>query len=222
MDISKQKEAVGEFAANLVKDEDIIGMGTGSTVAFFAKALGQRIKNGENFHAIPTSYQSIGLCNENNIKITSLNEHIPEKAFDGADEVNNNNQLIKGRGGAMTQEKIIDYNAREFYVLIDQDKIVDVLGKKFPVPIEVIPLAIKTVMNTLLKIGKPKIREAKYKDGPIITDNGNFIVDLKIIVNNPIELENKLNNIPGVVENGIFTKECKIIYPINNDVINIR
>lgn len=215
------KKKVGDYASTIVKDGQIIGMGTGSTVAWFAKALKIRIDNGEEFNAIPTSYQAIRLCKDNNIPLTSLDEHDPDVAFDGADEVDPNNYLIKGRGGAHVQEKIVDYAAKDFYVLVDKTKIVNTLGTSFSVPIEIVPVGLGTIMRTLQKIGNPVLREAIAKDGPVISDNGNFIVDLKTRVEDPCTLEQKLNNIPGVVGNGIFTRPCKIIIAYD-DIIDVR
>lgn len=222
MNNDNQKKAIGRYASEIVKDGQVLGMGTGSTVTYFAKYLGERIKNGEEFYAVPTSYQSINLCQENRIKITTLDENIPEMAFDGADEVDKSNFLIKGRGGAMLQEKIVDYCSKEFYVMIDKSKLVDTLGTRSPVPVEVMPKAIRPVMNTLSVYGAPSIRPAVKKDGPIISDNGNFIVDLKMRLVDPIKIESELNNIPGIVENGIFTKKCKVLVAINDDVIDIK
>ncbi|MHC1598780.1 MAG: ribose-5-phosphate isomerase RpiA [Candidatus Methanofastidiosia archaeon] len=221
MNTVQQKQKVAEYAANLTKEGQVIGLGTGSTIALYAKALRKRIEQGEEFYAIPTSYQSYNLCIENNLRITNLSEHLPEVAFDGADEVNPHNHLIKGRGGALTQEKIVDYAAKEFYVLIDKSKLVVTLGTNFALPIEIIPMSLPAVMNELEKIGKPILREAKAKDGPVISDNGNFIIDLKIMINDPITLEQKLNNVPGVVENGIFTRPCKIIITHDN-IIDVK
>jgi ribose 5-phosphate isomerase A len=221
MDKEKQKEEIGKYAADLLHDGEVIGLGTGSTIKYMAMALGKRIKAGEEFFAVPTSFQSIQLCIDNNIKIVSLHEYLPEKSFDGADEVDSNKKLIKGRGGALTQEKIIDYSTKDFFVLIDEGKFVAQLGSKFPIPIEVIPLAHSAVMRRLVEIGNPILREAKAKDGQVITDNGNFIVDLWMKVENPEELERELNNIPGVVENGIFTRDCNII-SMKNDVIDVK
>ncbi|HPR41124.1 MAG TPA: ribose-5-phosphate isomerase RpiA [Candidatus Methanofastidiosa archaeon] len=217
----KEKRMVGVYASKFVKDGQVIGLGTGSTVAYFAEALGERILNGESFLAVPTSYQSIDLCKKYGITLTTLDEHRPECAFDGADEVDKSNNLIKGRGGAMTQEKIVDYYSNEFFVLVDKSKLVKILGSNFPLPIEVIPKAIKPVIDKLSEMGSPMVRPAINKDGPVITDNGNFIVDLKTIIKNPKEMEININNIPGVVENGIFTRKCKIIVPNDNDIIDV-
>lgn len=215
------KKKVGEYASSYVKDGQIIGMGTGSTVAWFAKALKTRIDAGEEFKAIPTSYQAIQLCKNNGIPITSLEDYDPDIAFDGADEVDTNKCLIKGRGGAHLQEKIVDYAAKEFYVLVDKTKIVDILGTSFAIPIEILPMGIGTTIRTLSKIGTPILREAQAKDGPVVTDNGNFIVDLKTKVKDPYEMESLLNNIPGALGNGIFTRDCKVIIAYD-DVIDVK
>jgi ribose 5-phosphate isomerase A len=221
MNQAELKEKVGSYASNLVKDGQIVGMGTGSTVAMFAKALKKRRENGEEFLAIPTSYQAIRLCKENSIPMTTLDEHDPDVAFDGADEVDPNKCLIKGRGGAHVQEKIVDYAAKEFYVLVDKTKIVEYLGTTFPIPIEVVPMGLGSVTRTLEKLGTPQLREAIAKDGPVISDNGNLIIDLKTKVTDPYEMESLLNNIPGVVGNGIFTRPCKAIIAYD-DVIDVK
>jgi len=220
MDAMTQKKIVGQKAADMTKDGQIIGLGTGSTVTWYAKALKERIENGDEFYAVPTSFQSLELCVQNGIKTTTLQEHMPEIAFDGADEVDANNCLIKGRGGALTQEKIIDYYAKEFYVLVDQSKMVDILGTSFKTPVEVIPMGLAPAQKELAKFGTPHLRQAQAKDGPVVTDNGNFIVDVEMKIDDPASYEASINNIPGVIENGIFTRDCKIIIP-NNDVIDI-
>ena len=205
------KKLVGKYAADLVKDGDVIGLGTGSTTLEFIKSLGERIKKeGIEVYGIPTSFQSKILGIENKINIVSIDQYMPEKSFDGADEVDPNNFLIKGRGAALLQEKIIDYSAKEFYVLVDESKLVKRLGEKAKIPIEVIPSAWKIVSEKLKDLS-PELRMAVKKDGPVITDNGNFIIDLKFSVEDPEEKEKELNNIPGVIENGIFTRKCKVL-----------
>ncbi|MCK4246908.1 MAG: ribose 5-phosphate isomerase A [Methanomicrobia archaeon] len=205
------KKLVGKYAADLVKDGDVIGLGTGSTTLEFINSLGERIKKEEiEVYGVPTSFQSKILGIENNITIVSIDQYPPEKAFDGADEVDPHNFLIKGRGAAILQEKIIDYASKEFYVLIDESKLVKNLGEKAKIPIEVLPHAWKIVSEKLKDLN-PELRMAVHKDGPVITDNGNFIIDLTFLVDNPEEKEKELNNIPGVVENGIFTQKCVVL-----------
>ena len=204
MDILKDK--VGKQAADLIKDGQIVGLGTGSTTHYFIKYLGERVKEEElNILGIPTSYQSLIIAREAGINTTTLDEYDIDIAVDGADEVNPNLDLIKGGGAAHTLEKLVDSSAKEFVVIVDESKYVDELGA-FPVPLEIIPDALRIVKDTLMEMGgKPELRMGIQKDGPVITDNGNFILDTKFdTINNPKKLEKELNNIPGVLENGIF------------------
>jgi ribose 5-phosphate isomerase A len=200
------KKIVGYEAVESVKDGYVVGLGTGSTTHYFIEKLADKIKNEElEVLGIPTSYQSFFLASDLGIPLTTLEEHDVDLAVDGADEVDPLLNLIKGGGAAHTMEKIIDQSANKFIVIIDDSKIVDVLGK-FPVPVEVIPPALRIVKEKLVNMGgQPDLRMAERKDGPVITDNGNFIVDVKFdSINEPEKLEVMLNSIPGVVENGVF------------------
>jgi len=200
------KKIVGYAAAELVNNGDVVGLGTGSTTHFFIEKLGQRIKEEDiDILGIPTSYQSFLLAKDSGIRITTLEENNINIAVDGADEVDKDLNLIKGGGAAHTIEKIVDSAADRFVVIVDDTKIVENLGK-FPVPLEVIPEARRTVSSHVMEYGGvPTLRMAEKKDGPVITDNGNFVVDVKFdIVEDPAYLEKELNSIPGVVENGIF------------------
>jgi ribose 5-phosphate isomerase A len=201
------KRRVGYEAAKLVKDGDVVGLGTGSTTHYFIEKLGIRIKNEDiTILGVPTSYQSFFLGRDSGIQITTLEEHDVDIAVDGADEVDPNLNLIKGGGAAHTLEKIVDESAKKFVVIVDGSKIVSELGN-FPVPVEVIPQATRTVKNHLIDMGGvPQLRMAQRKDGPVVTDNGNFIYDVKFTIKNPKKLEIELNTIPGVVENGIFSQ----------------
>ena len=201
------KKRVGYEAAKLVNDGDVVGLGTGSTTHYFIEKLGLRIKNEDiTILGIPTSYQSFFLGRDSGIQITTLEEHDVDIAVDGADEVDPKLNLIKGGGAAHTLEKIVDESAKKFVVIVDGSKIVTELGR-FPVPVEVIPQATRTVKEHLLNMGGiPQLRMAERKDGPVVTDNGNFIYDVKFTIKNPKKLEIELNTIPGVVENGIFSQ----------------
>ena len=205
--ITEIKRKVGYLAAEQIKDGDVVGLGTGSTTHFFIEKLGKRIKDEElKILGIPTSYQSFFLAKDANIQITTLEEYDVDTAVDGADEVDPEFNLIKGGGAAHTLEKIVDSSATKFVVIVDGSKMVNKLGN-FPVPVEVIPQASRPVRNHLMKLGgAPTMRMAERKDGPVVTDNGNFIYDVKFTVNDPKALESELNSIPGVVENGIFTE----------------
>lgn len=204
--ITEIKRKVGYLAAEQIKDGDVVGLGTGSTTHFFIEKLGKRIVDEElKILGIPTSYQSFFLAKDARIQITTLEEHDVDIAVDGADEVDPKFNLIKGGGAAHTLEKIVDSSASKFVVIVDGSKMVDKLGN-FPVPVEVIPQASRTVRDQLIKMGgSPNMRMAERKDGPVVTDNGNFIYDVKFSVDNPKLLEVELNALPGVVENGIFT-----------------
>ena len=214
-DVENAKFMVAKEAANLIKDGMIVGLGSGSTANLFIRELGRRVVEEElSIFGIPTSFESRMLAIQYGIPLVSLDEYGEiDIAVDGADEVDKESLcLIKGGGGCHTREKIIDYCAKEFVVMVDENKIVDSLGDKTPVPLEVLPFACSTVINELLKRNAaPSIRMAYRKMGPVITDNRNMIIDVFIDLKNPEETEKELNTIPGVVENGIFTKVDKVL-----------
>jgi ribose 5-phosphate isomerase A len=203
------KQQVGKAAADLVKSGMIVGLGTGSTTAFMIQYVGERLQKGDlqNIQGIPTSFQSSVLAKQYGIPLTTLDavDRI-DIAIDGADEVDPHKNLIKGGGAAHTQEKIIDYLADQFVVVVDSGKLVDRLGSTFAVPVEVLPMAMTPVMRAIEKLGgKPTLRMGVKKAGPVITDQGNMVIDVKFDkIEQPAELEKTLNNIPGVLENGLF------------------
>lgn len=203
------KKAVGRTAGDRVQSDTIVGLGTGSTTVFAIQHLGERLKRGElkNIVGVPTSFQSENLARECGIPVTTLNavDRI-DLAIDGADEVDPQKNLIKGGGAAHTQEKLVDSFADYFIVVVDSSKLVEKLGTTFLLPVEVIPKAMKPVMLHLEKLGgKPEVRTAVKKDGPIITDQGNFVLDVKFdSIDDPETLEKTINNIPGVLNNGLF------------------
>jgi ribose 5-phosphate isomerase A len=211
------KKQVGEAAAARVQSGSIVGLGTGSTTAFAIQALGDRLKSGDlkDIKGISTSFQAIVLAKEYGIPLTTLDEvdHI-DIAIDGADEVDPQKNLIKGGGAAHTQEKIVDAFADQFIVVVDSGKLVDKLGTTFLLPVEVIPMAMSPVMKAIVALGgKPQLRMGVKKAGPVITDQGNFVIDVKFDagIDNPAELEKTLNNIPGVLENGLFVGVATLI-----------
>lgn len=207
--VKLMKQEVGKAAADRVQSGSIVGLGTGSTTAYTIQFLGDRLKTGElkDIMGIPTSFQAEVLAKQYSIPLTTLDavDHI-DIAIDGADEVDPHKNLIKGGGAAHTREKIVDYLANQFIVVVDSSKIVERLGSSFPVPVEVIPMAIAPVMRAIEKLGgKPELRMGVRKAGPVITDQGNMVVDVKFdTINDPFDLEKTLNNIPGVLENGLF------------------
>ena len=207
--VQVMKQEVGKAAAALVKSDSIVGLGTGSTTAFAIQYIGERLKAGEitNIKGVPTSFQAIVLARKYGIPLVSLDEIDQiDIAIDGADEVDPQKNLIKGGGAAHTQEKIVDSLANEFVVVVDSGKLVDRLGSTFLLPVEVIPMAVTPVMRAIAKLGgKPELRMGVKKAGPVVTDQGNLVIDVKFDqIDNPAELEKALNNIPGVLENGLF------------------
>lgn len=207
--VKVMKQEVGKAAATLVQSGMIVGLGTGSTTAYAIEYLGNRLKSGEikDIKGIPTSFQAEVLAKQYGIPLTTLDavDHI-DIAIDGADEVDPQKNLIKGGGAAHTREKVVDALAEQFIVVVDANKLVDKLGSTFLLPVEAIPMAIAPVMRAIEKLGgKPQLRMGVKKAGPVITDQGNMVIDVKFdSIDNPAELEKTLNNIPGVLENGLF------------------
>lgn len=217
VDIEKAKLMAARVALSHVTSNMVLGVGTGSTVAYFVKLLAEKsLKESLRVEIVPTSYQSMHLAIKNGLRVTTLDEH-PELdlAIDGADEIDQKLNLIKGRGAALTKEKVVASSAKEFVVIADSTKFVKTLGEKHPVPVEVMPFAWKTVLRQLERLGgEPVLREAKDgKDGPVVTDNGNLIIDVKFhSIQNPEEVEAKIKLVPGVVEVGLFTSLASIAY----------
>ncbi len=206
----EMKKNVAEAVMEYLEDDMIIGLGSGSTMAFVIDNVGKRLRDGrfKRIFGVPTSFQAEILGRENGIQILDFNyvDKI-DIAIDGADEIDPDKFLIKGGGGAHTREKYVDYYADRFIVVADESKLVEKLGTTFAVPVEVLPQAYKSVLRKLKNMGcVPELRIALKKAGPVITDQGNFLIDAKFErIDDPVELEKTLNNIPGVIENGIFT-----------------
>ncbi|MCK9592291.1 MAG: ribose-5-phosphate isomerase RpiA [Methanoregula sp.] len=199
------KRAAGYKAADMIEEGMIIGLGTGSTVFYALERLSCRVREGLRVSGVPTSYQTARRAHEYGIPLTTLDEQpVLDLAVDGADQVDMHLRLIKGRGAALTKEKCVAAAADRFIVIIDEQKLANRLSA--PVPVEVIPFAIRPVMTHLEDLGcRPVLREGIKKDGPVITDNGNFVVDCGFtILDRPEELENSIKMIPGVVDSGLF------------------
>lgn len=208
--VTLMKKQVGEAAAARVQSGSIVGLGTGSTAAFMIQALGDRLKSGDlkDIKGITTSFQGEVLARENQIPLTTLNEVDKiDIAIDGADEVDPQKNLIKGGGAAHFQEKIVAAFADQFIVIVDSGKMVDKLNLGFLLPVEVVPKALTPVTKAIEKLGgKCQLRMAVKKSGPVVTDQGNLVLDVKFAggIDDPVGLEKTLNNIPGVLENGLF------------------
>ncbi|MGI0481233.1 ribose-5-phosphate isomerase RpiA [Geminocystis sp. CENA526] len=214
--VTVMKQEVGKAAASKVKSNTIVGLGTGSTTAYAIQYIGERLANGEltNIVGVPTSFQAEVLAKKYGIPLTTLDaiDHI-DVAIDGADEVDPHKNLIKGGGAAHTREKVVDSLAEQFIVVVDSGKLVDQLGSTFLLPVEVIPMAVTPVMRQLAELGgKPELRMGIRKAGPVVTDQGNLVIDVKFDrIDNPSELEMKINNLPGVLENGLFVGVADVI-----------
>ncbi len=214
--VKLMKQEVGKSAAALVKSNSIVGLGTGSTTAYAIQFIGERLQSGElkDIVGVPTSFQAEVLAKQYGIPLTTLDaiDHI-DIAIDGADEVDPQKNLIKGGGAAHTREKVVDYLANQFVVVVDSGKVVNKLGSVFAVPVEVIPMAVTPVMNALTKLGgKPELRMGVKKAGPVVTDQGNLVVDVRFDdIPDPVNLEKVLNNLPGVLENGIFVNCADVV-----------
>jgi ribose 5-phosphate isomerase A len=215
MDSDELKKMSAKAALEQIKDGMIIGMGSGSTVMHLVNLIGQRIKNEEiEIMAVPTSYDTAQLCISSGIRLTTLDEH-PSLALavDGADEVDPNLNLIKGGGAALTKEKIVGSAAKLLAILVDESKLVKTLGEIAPLPLEIIPFAKPTVLNQLKEFGIPQVRMSNRKLGPVVTDNGNFIIDIfDLRIRDYSKMEKQLNAIPGVIENGLFVNMADIVY----------
>ncbi len=200
------KEKVADEIANKVKSGDVLGIGSGSTSYLALLAIAKKVK-AENLQikAIPTSIEISLTCSELGIPVTTLYENKPDWLFDGADEVDPYNRLIKGRGGAMFKEKLMIRSSPVNYILVDDSKLVKKLGSKFPVPIEVFPQALLEVESKLKQMGATELnlRPAKGKDGPVVTENGNLILDARFGEIGD-DLEQRIKSITGVIESGLF------------------
>lgn len=202
----EEKERVAKKIADKVKNGDVIGFGSGSTSYLASIEIARKVQEENlNITAIPTSYEIEMLCNYLDIPTASFMEKKPDWCFDGADEVDKNGWLIKGRGAAMFNEKLNIKAAEKTYILVDQSKIVDKLGEKFSVPVEVNPKALNYVKEELYKLGanEMNLRLALKKDGPVITENGNLIIDVRFRDISE-DLEKKIKNITGVIDSGLF------------------
>ena len=214
MEQKEIKEMIGKAAVEaLVKSGMKLGLGTGSTAIPAVRHIGALLAEGKlkNILAVPTSFQTSIECEKLGIPLFTLNskeiDGRLDLSIDGADEVDSGNRLVKGGGGALLLEKIVAYASASYAIVVDESKIVENLGLKFPVPIEVVPEARVSVKMALEKMGADvTLREALRKAGPVITDHGNLLLDIRFKeALDPVMLERELNRIPGVVENGFFT-----------------
>jgi len=217
MDRDAAKKAAGEAAATLVRDGMDLGLGTGSTAACALEAIGRRVRE-ENLdvRGVPTSFGAERRARAHGIPLTTLDEvSTLDLAVDGADEVNEGLQLIKGGGGAHSREKVVATQAERFVVLVDPTKKVKRLGEQMPVPVEVLPMAVAPVRQALEDLeARPELRMSTEKDGPVVTDQGLWLLDAYFPdgVTNPEALNRTLCRRPGVLDHGLFLNEATDLF----------
>jgi ribose 5-phosphate isomerase A len=192
-------------ALESVKNDMIVGLGSGSTAAYFIRELGSRVRDGLRVQGIPTSEESRRLADEVSVPLTTLADHpLIDVTVDGADEVSDDLDLIKGLGGALVREKIVAHSSKHLIIVVDESKLSSKLGRKAPIPVEVIPFAVDVVRTLLTGWGgEPKLRQ---RDGKaFVSDNGNLILDWwHGLIDQPWELEKQIKGVTGVVDSGIF------------------
>jgi len=214
------KRAAGESAAATVEDGLVVGLGTGSTTAHAIRALGRRVDAGLDIVGVPTSFQSRELAREGGIPLAELDEVSVDLAIDGADEVADGD-LIKGGGAAHGREKIVDASADRFVVVADPTKTAEMLSH--PVPLEVLSAARTTVADAVRELGgEPTLRRAERKDGPVVTDNGNLVLDCAFgEISDPAALAGELAGLPGVVEHGLFVGLADAVHVGSEDGVEV-
>ncbi|WP_121744155.1 ribose-5-phosphate isomerase RpiA [Natronorubrum halophilum] len=226
------KRRAGERAAEEVEDGFTVGLGTGSTTAHAIRAIGRAVDDGLDVRGIPTSFQSRRLALEVGIPLTTLDAvDGVDLAIDGADQVADDpsdpnaagdGTLIKGGGGAHAREKLVDAAADRFVVVADPSKLIPTLER--PVPVEVIPDAHSVVADRIRALdGEPTLREAEGKDGPVVTDNGNLVLDCAFgPIDDPGQLAPWLSELPGVLEHGLFVDLADATYVGSEDGVEVR
>ncbi|MCX8171240.1 MAG: ribose 5-phosphate isomerase A [Candidatus Bathyarchaeota archaeon] len=213
--VEEAKRRAAVEAVKNIKDNFIVGLGSGSTAAYAIEEIGRMIREkGLRILGVPSSYQSLIMAAKFKVPTTTLYEHpLIDLTIDGADQIDRNLNLIKGGGGALTREKVIAASSRCLIIVADERKLTDNLGRGQLLPVEILPFAEPLVTAKIREMGgKPYLRESK-KGVPFITDNGNFILDVDFgVIENPLELERRLKMIPGVVETGLFVGMVKAAY----------
>jgi ribose 5-phosphate isomerase A len=215
------KRRAGESAAAAVEDGMVVGLGTGTTAAHAVRELGRRVDAGLDVRGIPTSYQSEHLAREVGVPLTTLTDATPDLAIDGADQVAGDD-LLKGGGAAHTREKVVDAAADRLLVVVDPSKETEVLDA--PVPVEVLSDARATVARAVEKRGgDPQLRAAERKDGPVVTDNGNLVLDCDFgRIDDPAEVARTLSGLPGAVEHGLFVDLADEIHVGHDGGVTVR
>ncbi len=220
----EQKKAVAESASDLIEDNMVIGLGTGSTVSYLIEEIGKKIEEKKTkIEAVCSSFETKHKAKKQGIYVREMDDVDEiDLCIDGADQVDEELNLVKGGGAAHFREKILASYSNKFICIIDETKLTDTL--KDPIPIEVHPFSYKPVMDYLKNKmnSEPVLRESLRKDGPLITDNGNFVVDTDFgLISNPDNLNNELNDLVGVIEHGLFIDLVDEVFVAGSSGINI-
>jgi ribose 5-phosphate isomerase A len=227
---TQMKQAVATAAVAQIQDGMVLGLGSGSTAALMIQELGAKLQRGDlkNITGVATSFQGEVLAAELGIPLQSLNAVSRiDLAIDGADEVDPALQLIKGGGACHVQEKLVACRADRFVVVVDASKLVDTLNLGFLLPVEVLPGAWRQVKAQLGEMGgDAQLRMAVRKAGPVVTDQGNLVLDVSFAggILDPVTLEKAINNLPGVLENGLFVNltDQVLVGDISDGVVSVR
>jgi len=210
-------------AVKHVKNDQIMGLGSGSTAAYAVQEIGKLIRQKRwRILGVPTSHQAFLLAVDCGIQVTTLDEHPQlDLTIDGADQIDPDLNMIKGMGGALAREKIVALASKQNVIVADETKLVKKLGDNHPIPVEVLPFAATTTISKIREAGgKPVIRMGTGKVGPVVTDNGNYILDVWMRrINDPRELDAKLKFISGVVETGLFIGVADLVYVGTRDTV---
>ena len=221
--IEDAKRRAGLEAIKHVKNGHIIGLGSGSTAAYAIQEIGRLIRKKKwQVLGVPTSYQAFLLAVDCGIQATTLEEHPKmDITIDGADQIDPDLNMIKGMGGALAREKIVASVSEREVIVADETKLVKKLGTNHPVPVEVLPSATIVAMSRIREFGgKPVLRAGTGKVGPVVTDNGNFILDVSMKrIDDPRKLDLDLKHIPGVVETGLFIDLADVVYVGTRDSV---
>lgn len=212
-DLDSLKRAAALKAVDYVKDGMVVGLGTGSTAKHMVIALGEKVKAGMKLRGVSTSQETAALARQSGITlIESDNRWVIDVTIDGADQVDPAFNLIKGGGGALLKEKIVAASAKQFIVLVDYTKRVPVLGGSFPLPIEVVPFGWGSTAREIETLTQSRVVLRERNGAPFKTEAGNLIVDVHLArIDQPRELETALNQIPGVVETGLFVGRTDVL-----------
>lgn len=203
--------AAAKAAAKLVRGRMVVGLGSGTTVAHVVRILAEREINAT---FVPSSFAIQKFAAGRGLRLSTSDEYPKlDLMIDGADEIDPNFNMIKGRGGAHTREKILMSASKRIAIIVDRTKLVRRLGERRPVPVEILPFVQKYTMRRLAELnGKPVLRMTRERM-PFVTDNGNYIVDVKFdSIPHPAELEEALDHVPGAVENGLFVNSADIVF----------